>query len=89
MKRKYTRRQISEAIEYWSNVLRYEPPWSLKDLRRKLPTKKYLELKYDPVHSWRARTGIELVHREPDEEELDRIWSNWQLMPKELKAKSD
>jgi len=41
------------------------------------------------VHKWRAKTGIELIHKEPTEEELDRIWKNWQLMPQDLKAISD
>ena len=43
----------------------------------------------DPVHKWRAETGIELIHKEPTEEELDRIWKNWQLMPQNMKDISD
>lgn len=32
------------------------------------------------MHKWRSDTGIELVHREPDEAELRRIIANWKLM---------
>ena len=35
------------------------------------------------------KTGIELIHREPDEEEQVRIWKNWQLMTDEQKKISD
>jgi hypothetical protein len=35
------------------------------------------------------RTGIELIHREPSKEELERIWANWQLMSDEQKRISD
>lgn len=37
-------------------------------------------LRNDPVHNWRATTGIELVHPEPTVWELIRVWRNWQLM---------
>jgi len=43
----------------------------------------------DPVHRWRAETGIELVHEEPTKQELERIWRNWQEMNNELKQTSD
>jgi hypothetical protein len=60
---------------------RYDPPWAF-DL---LPP--YLQ--NDPVHAWRGKEGIELIHREPDLKELLRIWANWQLMSKSLKRKSE
>ena len=66
---------------------------------RYLTTKKYnppLEydklpphLKKDPVHVWRAKTGIELIHKEPSLKELNRIWENWNLMTDEQKSISD
>lgn len=46
-------------------------------------------LKKDPVHKWRAESGIELLHQEPSIEEMTRIIKNWKLMSKEQKALSD
>lgn len=46
-------------------------------------------LKDDEVHSWRAKYGIELIHKEPSIEELERIWNNWQLMSDVMKDISD
>lgn len=46
-------------------------------------------LKKDPVHSWRADTGIELIHKEPTLEELQRIRGNWRSMDRERRKLSD
>lgn len=43
----------------------------------------------DPIHAWRARTGIELIHREPTRKELERIHDNWMAMRKGKQKKSD
>lgn len=59
----------------------YDPPLSFD----KLPD----HLKNDPVHAWRAKTGIELIHKEPSLEELNRIWANWNKMSDEQKSISD
>lgn len=59
----------------------YDPPLSFD----KLPD----HLKNDPVHAWRAQTGIELIHKEPSLEELNRIWANWNKMTDEQKSISD
>lgn len=59
----------------------YDPPLSFD----KLPD----HLKRDPVHAWRAKTGIELIHKEPTIEELNRIWDNWNKMSDEQKSISD
>lgn len=67
----------------------YEPPYTLAQIKANYPEKIYKKLSSCPIHSWRAKTGIELIHQEPDEEELDRIWKNWQLMPQKLKDISD
>lgn len=67
----------------------YEPPYTLAQIKAQYPEEVYNKLSRCPVHSWRSETGIELVHKEPTEEELDRVWKNWQLMPQELKDKSD
>ena len=42
-----------------------------------------------PIHMFRARTGIELIHKEPTFSEQMRIWDNWNLMPDEMKRLSD
>ena len=67
----------------------YDPPYSLEQIKSKYPENIYNMLANDPVHKWRAETGIELIHKEPTEEELDRIWKNWQLMPQDMKDISD
>lgn len=38
------------------------------------------KLKKDPVHRYRMETGIELIHKEPTIEELNRIYENWTNM---------
>lgn len=67
----------------------YEPPYTLEQIKAHYPENVYLTLANDPVHRWRAETGIELIHKEPDEAEQDRIWANWQLMSDEMKEMSD
>lgn len=62
----------------------YDPPYSLEII-----SKKYPKLLNCPIHRWRAETGIELIHQEPDEQELDRIWDNWNQMTKDMKKISD
>ena len=69
--------------------MQYEPPYTLEEIRANYDDKTYQELASDPVHRWRAVTGIELIHREPTYQELCRIWQNWQLMDDEEKMISD
>jgi len=59
----------------------YDRPYPLE----KLPE----YLKKCPIHAWRAKTGIELVHSEPDIKEQMRIWKNWNKMTLAQKAISD
>jgi hypothetical protein len=59
----------------------YNPPYPLE----KIPK----HLQEDPVHRWRAINGIELIHKEPDLKEFERIVKNWSLMTPEQKKKSD
>lgn len=59
----------------------YDPPLSYDQLPD--------HLKDDKVHSWRAKTGIELIHQEPTLGELNRIWVNWNQMNDKQKAMSD
>lgn len=68
----------------------YEPPYNEEEMRKHGYSEEVIErLKKDPVHGWRMKTGIELIHREPTKTELMRIWQNWQLMTDEMKQKSD
>lgn len=79
---KYFSDDLNEsASKYKTEASSYDPPLEYS----KLPT----YLKRDPIHAWRAKTGIELIHKEPTDEELERIWTNWNLMDEKMKAKSD
>ena len=66
----------------------YSPPYNEKEIRAHYPDKADFLLN-DPVYSWRAKTGIELIHEEPTQEEQLRIWDNWQQMSIEQKRESD
>lgn len=63
---------------------KYEKPYDIETLKELYP--KLLE---DPVHKWRAKNGIELIHKEPDFREQKRIFYNWLAMSKSLQEKSD
>ena len=68
----------------------YEPPYNKKQLIENGYTAAVIKrLLADPAHSWRMKTGIELIHRELTRSELKRIWNNWQLMTDKQKALSD
>jgi hypothetical protein len=66
----------------------YDPPYDILQIKKKYPKKAKMLLN-DPVHVWRATTGIELIHKEPDEKEQMRIWKNWQKMTAGQKKFSD
>lgn len=53
--------------------MKYDEPLSICEKASKFK-------KLDSVHRWRALTGIELIHREPFLNELERIFKNWKLM---------
>ena len=63
------------------NIRQYERPYPINKLSK--------HLVYDPVHRWRATTGIELIHEEPTYGEFRRIVKNWELMTPEQKKRSD
>ncbi|MCX6719057.1 MAG: hypothetical protein NTZ38_01630 [Candidatus Taylorbacteria bacterium] len=63
-------------------------PYNSKEIRENYPERAEALLS-DPAHSWRAETGIELVHKEPTLEEQKRIWENWNEMDEEMKKRSD
>jgi len=66
----------------------YDPPLNSQQIRTRYPGKA-AQLLADPIHRWRAQTGIELIHEEPDFKEQLRIWRNWQQMSAKLKRLSD
>ena len=63
---------------------KYENPYDVETLKKLYP-----KLLDDPVHRWRAKNGIELIHKEPDFQEQKRIFYNWLAMPKSFQEKSD
>lgn len=63
---------------------KYEKPYDIETLKELYP-----KLLDDPVHKWRAKNGIELIHKEPDFQEQKRIFYNWNSMPKTMQEKSD
>ena len=69
--------------------LEFDPPYNAEQIKKEYGEDTYNSLIDDPAHKWRMETGIELVHQEPDVEELRRIWANWLLMTPEQKAESD
>ena len=78
----------SKRKELAESTVGYEPPWTLEQIKEKEP-QWYEQLSKCPVHGWRAKTGIELIHKEPTFDEFKRIWRNWNLMTDEMKAVSD
>ncbi len=67
----------------------YQKPYNIDEIKRKFDSDLANQLLNDPVHKWRAETGIELIHKEPDLNELERIWVNWNLMNENDKKISD
>jgi cytidylate kinase len=92
--------EYGKLIYYWNDtgsILKpkkksihesYDPPMNEKQIREKYPDKADQLLK-DPVHKWRAEKGIELIHKEPTKDELNRIYKNWNKMTDEQKKESD
>lgn len=84
-------KHFGPAVESFSTSLeQYDPPYNEEQLREHgYPEEVIEKLKRDPVHSWRMKTGNELIHREPTRTELIRIWKNWQQMTPDQKRISD
>ena len=59
----------------------YDPPMPYNQIPK--------HLRRDKVHRWRAKKGIELIHKEPTYAEFKRICENWDLMNDQQKALSD
>lgn len=69
---------------------KYDPPYNEEQMREHGYAEEVIErLKRDPAHSWRMKTGIELIHIELTRTELKRIWKNWQQMTPDQKRISD
>jgi hypothetical protein len=66
----------------------YKRPYITEEIKKLYPDRADMLLN-DPVHLWRAQTGIELIHKEPTLDEQKRIWQNWNEMTSELKAQSN
>ena len=81
--------QVNESMISITEKAKYDPPYTAEEVKRVYGTKVYKELRKDPAHKYRMDTGIELIHREPTKEELERIWKNWNLMSDDQKMKSD
>ena len=67
----------------------YEPPYSKEEVLQHYGKVLYKKLSSDPIHKWRMESGIELIHKEPSLDELNRIWKNWNLMSDAQKEISD
>lgn len=74
---------------HWYNPVVYDPPLSVEEIKKKYSADLVKKLLNDPIHNWRALTGIELIHKEPTLVEQVRIWHNWQKMDLKQKRKSD
>lgn len=89
-------KETEEKNEWWQTskfTLKlkesYEPPYSLDTIKQKYGDEVYRKLRDDPVHRFRAETGIEVIHKEPTCDEFERIVKNWDLMTPEQKKQSD
>ncbi len=87
-----TEKKLTVEID-WLNApsdAKYDPPYNAEQMKKAGYSDGLIAaLMKDPAHGWRASTGIELVHMEPDVWEQIRVWRNWNLMPDELKDKSN
>ena len=79
----YSKDQVAKYGEA-TFIKKYEPPYSIEIIKEKYP-----KLLKDPVHVWRAKTGIELIHKEPTYDEQKRIFYNWLAMSDKDKQISD
>ncbi len=68
---------------------KYERPYKLSTIKERYPDKVYQKLVADRCHAWRARTGIEMIHLEPDDAEQKRTCKNWRLLPEKYRKASD
>ena len=81
--------KFNESYIEESSRSKYSPPYTSEEIKRVYGNKVYKRLSKDPAHKYRMDTGIELIHKEPTKEELERIWKNWNLMSDYQKRESD
>ena len=95
-------KQINRFRNYFNKILinesvllleedmsKYERPYTYQEIVENYGKETADRLMKDPAHRWRAQTGIELIHKEPNLKELNRIWKNWNYMTDDMKNKSD
>lgn len=68
---------------------KYDRPYSADEVKKNYGVDVYNKLIQDPVHKYRMDSGIELIHKEPSKDELERIWKNWNRMTTTQKRESD
>ena len=94
----FMRRRLQSVGGVWQGVKAaaardsgaYEPPYTARQmLDAGYSPELVRRLMADPVHRWRADTGIELIHKEPDLREALRVWVNWNRMTAAAKRRSD
>ena len=77
------------ALLLEEDMSKYERPYTYQEIVENYGKETADRLMKDPAHRWRAQTEIELIHKEPNLKELNRIWKNWNYMTDDMKNKSD
>jgi len=82
---------VSDSVKMAAGDIpnKYSKPMTEVDIKNSYGESKRKQLMGDPVHSFRAARGIELIHKEPSSQELERIYANWLLMSKAQKELSE
>ena len=70
----------SSMNESYIEESKYDRPYSADEVKKNYGVDVYNNLIQDPVHKYRMDSGIELIHKEPSKDELERIWKNWNRM---------
>ena len=79
----------SSTNESYIEESKYDRPYSADEVKKNYGVDVYNKLIQDPVHKYRMDSGIELIHKEPSKDELERIWKNWNRMTTTQKRESD
>ena len=85
----YRKGASSTNESYIEESSKYDRPYSADEIKKKYGIDVYDKLVQDPVHKYRMDSGIELIHKEPSKDELERIWKNWNRMTTSQKRESD
>ena len=85
-----TEKQLSLSLDMDKPLSKYFPPYNRTQMLKAGYSEELVDaLMKDPVHGWRAESGIELTHLEPDIWEQIRTYRNWLAMTDAQKEKSD